>query len=446
MILQSSLPVATALLQRFRRTRAATMHFAAALTPEDMMVQSCPEASPVKWHIAHTSWFFETFVLGEFIPAYQPFHPDFRWLFNSYYKALGEMPEKKLRASFSRPPLGDILAYREHVDTAVIRLLDQTPEDEALRRIVLGLEHEQQHLELALTDIKHAFFTNPLQPAYAPAVSSDPASITIAPPLEWIDYTPGTPDRPGVVEIGVTPDPAALDNFAFDNETPRHPIYLAPFRIASRLATCAEYLAFLDEGGYTRPELWLSEGWDAVTREGWQAPLYWRRDPATQAGWSVFTLRGWQSLDEISETPICHLSFFEADAFARWSGYRLPTEFEWEFLAAQQPQGVLAQGNLLESQCLHPRPARTGAPAPQQVFGDVWEWTASPYTGYPGYRALPGALGEYNGKFMSSQVILRGGSCATPGSHIRATYRNFFPPGTRWQFSGVRLASDVQGG
>ena len=442
MIVQSSLTVAAALLARFQRTRAATMHFAAALTPEDMMVQSCAEASPVKWHIAHTSWFFETFVLSEFVSDYQPFHPDFRWLFNSYYKALGEMPEKKLRASFSRPPLGDILAYRQHVDAAIARLLGQTPEEEALRRIVLGLEHEQQHLELALTDIKHAFFTNPLQPAYAQAAASDPVSVTIAPPLAWVEYTPGTPDRPGMVDIGVTPDMTEVEEFAFDNETPRHPVYLAPFRVASRLATCAEYLAFLDEGGYARPELWLSEGWDAVTREGWQAPLYWRRDPATRAGWSIFTLHGWQTLDDISETPVCHLSFFEADAFARWSGHRLPTEFEWEFFATQQPEQRIEQSNLLEKECLHPRPARTDAPMPQQVFGDVWEWTASPYTGYPGYRALPGALGEYNGKFMSSQVVLRGGSCATPASHIRATYRNFFPPATRWQFSGVRLASD----
>ena len=433
--------IADSLLARFRTVRSATMAFVAPLSPEDMMVQSCAEASPVKWHLAHTSWFFETFVLSEFTAAYKAFNPDFRWLFNSYYKALGEMPEKKLRASFSRPPLDQILAYREHVDAAIIRLLGLIPEDEALRRIALGLEHEQQHLELAATDIKHAFFTNPLQPAYAPTFGRGSGEEAIAPPLDWVQYAPGFPGRPGIVEVGLTPDPASLEAFAFDNETPRHPVYLAPFRLASRLTTCAEYLAFMDEEGYTRPELWLSEGWDTVTREGWQAPLYWRRDPQTRSGWSVFTLHGWQTLDGLSETPVCHLSFFEADAFARWSGHRLPTEFEWEFAAAPQP----LHGNLLESGCLHPGTA-THAPAatgkPQQLFGDVWEWTASPYTGYPGYRALPGALGEYNGKFMSSQIILRGGSCVTPQTHIRATYRNFFHPATRWQFSGLRLARD----
>jgi ergothioneine biosynthesis protein EgtB len=397
-----------------------------------MMVQSCAEASPVKWHLAHTSWFFETFVLAEFVANYQPFHPDFRWLFNSYYKALGEMPEKKLRASFSRPPLEQILAYRQHVDDRLCRLLQQTPEDEALRRIVLGLEHEQQHLELAATDIKHAFFTNPLHPAYAP---SSPAKDSIAPPLEWVSFTPPSP---GLVSIGVTPDPKAIDSFAFDNETPRHPVYLAPFRLASRPVACAEYLAFIEEDGYARPELWLSEGWDTAHANNWQAPLYWRRDPAAKSDWSVFTLHGWQPLGEISETPVCHLSFFEADAFARWSGHRLPTEFEWELVAAQHPLA----GNFLESNYLHPQIGSPTARTPQQLFGDVWEWTASPYTGYPGYKPLPGALGEYNGKFMSSQMVLRGGSCVTPASHIRATYRNFFHPATRWQFSGLRLARD----
>jgi ergothioneine biosynthesis protein EgtB len=435
-------PAAASLLARFRTVRAETMRFCTQLTPEDMMVQSSAETSPVKWHLAHTSWFFETFVLAEFVAAYRPFHADFRWLFNSYYKALGDMPEKKLRASFSRPPLEQILEYRRHVDAAIANLLEHTPEDEALRRIALGLEHEQQHLELVATDIKHAFFTNPLHPVYSPR-EKNIGIEAIAPPLEWLSFSPehsGQSGRAGVVEVGVTPDPSALDSFAFDNETPRHPVYIAPFRLASRLATCAEYLAFVDEDGYTRPELWLSEGWDTMRAEGWQAPLYWRRDETTNAGWSVFTLRGWQPLDELSETPVCHLSFFEADAFARWSGHRLPTEFEWEFVAAELPTA----GNFLESQKLHPEPARTAPNSrqPQQIFGDVWEWTQSPYTGYPGYKPLPGALGEYNGKFMSSQMVLRGGSCVTPQTHIRATYRNFFHPATRWQFSGLRLARD----
>jgi ergothioneine biosynthesis protein EgtB len=451
-------PNTAALLDRFRTVRAATMDFCTPLTPEDMMVQSCAEASPLKWHLAHTSWFFETFVLSEFVAGYQPFDPNFKWLFNSYYRALGEMPEKKLRASFSRPPLDQVLAYRRHVDAAIERLLCCIPQDESQRRIVLGLEHEQQHLELAATDIKHAFFTNPLHPAYSPEPPSlrHPAN-TIAPPLTWLNFIPGTPLRPGIVGIGTTPDPNDIHAFAFDNETPRHPIYLPPFQLASRAVTCAEYLAFIEDNGYSRPELWLSEGWDTLQAEGWQAPLYWTRDSATPAGWSIFTLHGFRPLGELSETPVCHLSFFEADAFARWSGHRLPTEFEWEFVASQLPHELssfagsggsaspaLPPPNMLESGTLHPQPASTCANAslPQQLFGDVWEWTQSPYTGYPGYKPLPGALGEYNGKFMSSQMVLRGGSCVTPESHIRATYRNFFSPSTRWQFSGLRLARD----
>jgi ergothioneine biosynthesis protein EgtB len=418
-------------LDRYRHTRAATLAFAAPLSPEDMMVQSCPEASPVKWHLAHTSWFFETFVLAEFAADFKPFHPDFRWLFNSYYNALGDMPEKKLRASFSRPPLEQILAYRTQVDAGIARLLERSGvPDEAVRRIRLGIEHEQQHLELAATDIKHALFTNPLHPAYLDAALV--LSEAIAPPLEFVLFDSG------LTEIGLTPDPADLEVFAFDNETPRHTVFLQPYALANRLVTCAEYLAFIEDHGYTRPELWLSEGWGRMRDEGWQAPLYWRRDEATNAGWSLFTLHGWQSLDALSETPVCHLSFFEADAYARWSGFRLPTEFEWEHAAATETRA----GNFLESGALQPVP--TGSESGlQQLFGDVWEWTSSGYTGYPGYRPLPGALGEYNGKFMSSQVILRGGSCVTPATHIRATYRNFFSPGTRWQFSGLRLAKDL---
>ncbi|GAC1363453.1 MAG: ergothioneine biosynthesis protein EgtB [Acidobacteriaceae bacterium] len=454
---------AAALLARFRHVREATISLCSDLSPEDMMVQSCPEASPVKWHLAHTSWFFETFVLRDFLPGYKPFHPDFQWLFNSYYNSLGDMPEKKLRASFSRPPLAEILAYRSHVDTSIATLLQTSggngntslPE-EAVRRIVLGFEHEQQHLELIATDIKHALYTNPLHPplledAWQPAAG-------IAPPVTWVAFAPG------LVEIGVTPDPSALDAFAFDNETPRHRVYLAPFALASRLVTCAEYLAFIDDNAYNRPELWLSEGWTTIREHAWEAPLYWHRDNTTQSGWRLYTNHGFRPLDDLSETPVCHLSFFEADAFARWSGHRLPTEFEWEHAAATlsapgsnpspghaehshaSPSVATspvppASSNLLESGNLHPTRA-SSPPGLQQLFGDVWEWTSSPYTGYPGYRPLPGALGEYNGKFMSSQIILRGGSCVTPVTHIRATYRNFFSPATRWQFSGLRLAHD----
>jgi ergothioneine biosynthesis protein EgtB len=448
------------LLTRYQTVRAATLHFCRPLSPEDLMVQSCPEASPVKWHLAHTSWFFETFVLREFVAAYQPFHPDFLWLFNSYYNSLGEMPEKKLRASFSRPPLEAILSYRSHVDAAITTLLQHPIEDEAARRISLGLEHEQQHLELIATDIKRALFTNPLHPAYLEAPSSP--SETPAPPINWISF------EGGLTNIGITPDPSDLTAFAFDNETPQHKFYLAPFSLANRLVTCAEYLAFMEEGGYNRPELWLSEGWITQRAESWQAPLYWQRDATTKSGWCIYTLHGFIPLEDISETPVCHLSFFEADAYARHAGHRLPTEFEWEHAAASlstitkdahtaTPQlvtyptpGVTTKSrsiaahpaNMLESNHLHPTPA-TAHPGLQQMYGDVWEWTASGYTGYPGYKPLPGALGEYNGKFMSSQVVLRGGSCVTPTTHIRATYRNFFTPSTRWQFSGLRLAQDA---
>lgn len=446
-------------LNRYKAVRGATLKLCAPLSPEDLMVQSCPEASPVKWHLAHTTWFFETFILSEFVANYQPFHPDFRWLFNSYYNSLGDMPEKKLRASFSRPPLDTIFAYRAHVDAAMHNLLHHPLEDEAARRIALGFEHEQQHQELIATDIKHALFTNPLHPAYLESAKPR-KSETIAPPLDWIDF------NPGLTEIGLTPNPAALDAFAFDNETPRHLVFLQPFRLATRLVTCADYLAFIDQNGYNRPELWLSEGWTTVHAEGWQAPLYWRRDENTNSGWSIYTLQGFQSLDDLSETPVCHISLFEADAYARWAGFRLPTEFEWEHAAIQNlirsshsdqerthqtpdfsklPIASLPLSptpNLLETGNLHPVPA-TGFNGLQQLFGDVWEWTASGYTGYPGYKPLPGALGEYNGKFMSSQIVLRGGSCVTPATHIRPTYRNFFSPATRWQFSGIRLAQDA---
>jgi ergothioneine biosynthesis protein EgtB len=432
-IMIAAATAASTLLARYQAVRRATAQLCRPLSPEDCMVQSCPEASPVKWHLAHTSWFFETFVLTEFAYAYQPFHPEFRWLFNSYYNSLGDMPEKKLRASFSRPPLDDILAYRAHVDAAMARLLQHSIEDEAARRIVLGIEHEQQHQELIATDIKHALFTNPLHPAYLETAPSPQQETTIAPPLEWTDFTPG------LTAVGLTPDPNSIDAFAFDNETPRHPVYIAPFRLANRPVTCAEYLSFIDQNGYDRPELWLSEGWTTLRAEGWQAPLYWQRDNTIKSGWCLYTLHGFQPLEDLSETPVCHISFFEADAYARWAGHRLPTEFEWEHVASQTKS---TQGNFVETGNLHPTPA-TALSGLQQMFGDVWEWTQSGYTGYPGYKPLPGALGEYNGKFMSSQVVLRGGSCVTPAAHIRPTYRNFFTPATRWQFSGLRLAQDA---
>ena len=419
------------LLETFCSVRRQTLELCAPLTAEDMMVQSCAEASPAKWHIAHTSWFFETFILREFLPEYREYHPDFLWLLNSYYNAISDHPEKKLRSSFSRPGLEAILEYRRHVEAGIERLFQAGMPEEAQERLVLGLHHEQQHAELLATDIKHAFWTNPLHPSY---LEEPIAMAPPAPAVQWVDY------RGGLVEVG-----HAGAGFAFDNESPRHKEFLEPFQLASRPVTCAEFLDFMNCGGYERPELWLSEGWDAVQAQGWRAPLYWHRDASGE--WSIFTLRGQMALDDLASTPVCHVSYFEADAFANWAGKRLPTEAEWEVAAA----GLSVQGNLLESRKLHPavcENSRAEGPnssqiplAPHQMFGDVWEWTRSPYIGYPGYRPIGGALGEYNGKFMSNQMVLRGGSVVTPASHIRATYRNFFPAVTRWQFSGIRLAN-----
>src|ERR1700722_20168668 len=410
------------LTEQFLEVRRQSEQLCLPLTPEDMMVQSCAEASPAKWHLAHTTWFFETFLLREFLKGYREFHPDFLWLFNSYYNSVSDQPEKKLRSSFSRPPVEAILQYRRHVEDGIERLLASNPGPEVAERIILGLNHEQQHQELLATDIKHALWTNPLRPGYtqqdfhfAPANSSAP---------EWIEY------EGGLFDIGF-----GGEGLSIDNELPRHPEYLRPFTLASRLVTCAEYLQFIEDGGYRRSELWLSAGWDAVKAEAWKAPLYWRQQ---DGAWLVYTMYGERALADLLQTPVCHVSYFEADAFANWAGKRLPTEAEWEVAA----QDLAVTGQLLEGGVWHPQAlAKTDTNAPAQMFGDVWEWTQSAYLGYPGFRALPGALGEYNGKFMSSQMVLRGGSVVTPASHIRATYRNFFSPTTRWQFSGIRLAN-----
>jgi len=394
------------------------------------MIQSCPDASPIKWHQAHTTWFFETFVLRPFLKGYQPFREEFHWLFNSYYNSLGhEIPEKKLRACFSRPSLDEVVAFREHVDQAMERTLARSVDDEPLRRIILGLNHEQQHQELALTDIKHACFSNPLHPSYAANRLAEEKEFAV-PNLEWLTF------NGGLIEIGYPLQATNPLDFCFDNETPRHKVYVAPFQIANREITCREYLAFMSAGAYTRPEFWLSAGWDTVKATGWQAPLYWQRDDSDATRWRVFTLRGWAGLSTLLTAPVCHISFFEADAFARWRRCRLPTEAEWECVARESAP----VGKLPDTGKLHPAKA-PGAAALEQLFGSCWEWTASPYTGYPGYKALPGALGEYNGKFMSGQMVLRGGSCVTPANHVRATYRNFFQPATRWQFTGLRLAN-----
>lgn len=419
------------LADQFCSLRRQSLELCAPLTAEDMMVQSCPEASPAKWHLAHTTWFYETFILREFLPEYREFHPDFLWLLNSYYNSISDHPEKKLRASFSRPALESILEYRRHVEAAMARLFAAGMPAEAEERLTLGMNHEQQHSELLLTDIKHAFWTNPLHPAYSNAPLGESKD---APAIEWIGFAGG------IREIG-----HRGGGFAFDNETPRHKEYLEPFQLASRPVTCAEYLDFINSGGYERAELWLSAGWETVKAQGWRAPLYWHRDQAGE--WSVFTLSGRRPLSELASTPVCHVSYFEADAYANWAGKRLPTEAEWEVAA----EGLAVSGNLLESGRLHPSVCENSPSigekgqriqaAASQMYGDVWEWTRSPYIGYPGYRPLPGALGEYNGKFMCDQIVLRGGSAATPASHIRASYRNFFPAGTRWQFSGIRLAN-----
>ena len=416
------------LLPAWMQVRRQSLELCRPLSPEDMMVQSCAEASPAKWHLAHTTWFFETFVLREFLPGYRPFHPDFLWLFNSYYNDVSDQPEKKLRASFSRPSLDAVLAYRTHVEEAITQLDAVGMPEEAMRRMELGVHHEQQHQELLCYDIKHALWTNPLHPAYLEGDAAQFAGTEA--PLRWLEF-PG-----GLDEIG-----HAGQGFAYDNELPRHKTYLEPYALASRLVTCAEFHAFLEDGGYQQPELWLSEGWDAVQSQQWNAPLYWRR---LEGAWMVYTLRGLFPLSALAATPVCHVSYYEADAYARWAQKRLPTEAEWEFAASRQESLPTVRANFLESGLLHPARAvrEELASGAGQMFGDVWEWTRSAYLGYPGYRAPAGALGEYNGKFMSNQMVLRGGSAVTPASHIRSTYRNFFSPATRWQFAGIRLAHD----
>jgi len=406
--------------ERFRTVRQRTIELCKPLTPEDMMVQSCPEASPAKWHLAHTAWFFESFILNVFQPGYRLFNQDFPWLFNSYYRSFAEFPEKKLRASFSRPGLEEILQYRSYVDEHLERLLEQNPDPEVLLRVELGANHEEQHQELMPTDLLHAFYTNPLRPVYLP--DSHAAQAATAQPLRFVPF-PG-----GLVDVGF-----AGNGFCYDNELPRHRVWLEPYALGSRLVTNSEYEAFIADGGYKRSELWLSAGWDAIEQNGWKAPLYWNQ---VESEWQIFTLRGEKSLEELKDAPVSQISYFEADAFARWSGNRLPTELEWEAAAHALP----IQGNLLDSGNLRPVPAGPSDDQLLQLWGDCWEWTASAYLGYPGFEPLAGSLGEYNGKFMSGQMVLRGGSCVTPQAHIRESYRNFFQPETRWQFSGIRLA------
>lgn len=400
----------------YLRVRALTETLAAPLSAEDQTIQSMTDASPSKWHRAHTTWFFETFVLTPNVERYEVFHPRFGYLFNSYYEAVGDRHPRDSRGLLSRPGVLEIAAYREHVDRAMTEFLHDSVEVDVLDVIELGLHHEQQHQELLLMDIKHVLAANPLEPAYTPSTIVASGARTQG----WIQH------EGGIAEVG---HPGTA--FAFDNESPRHQVFLQPFALADRPVSCEEWLAFIDDDGYQRPELWLSDGWTLSQSEHWTAPLYWRRDDDT---WREFTLAGPRALEPAQ--PVCHVSYYEADAYARWAGARLPTEIEWEVVASDRPR----TGRFLDVEVLHPQ-ASTDRDA--ALFGDVWEWTGSAYLPYPGFRAAPGAVGEYNGKFMVNQHVLRGGSCVTPPGHVRATYRNFFPPNARWVFAGVRLARDL---
>jgi ergothioneine biosynthesis protein EgtB len=410
--------------EAYRTVRAATERLSSVLSAEDQTVQTMPDVSPTKWHRAHVTWFFETFVLGEYARDYRPYDEAYAYIFNSYYEAVGARHPRPERGLLSRPGIEEVGRYRAAVDAAMDALLRDPSQPGLADLITLGLHHEQQHQELLLMDIKHVLSKNPLHPAYLSAVA---ASASAHPPKAgWLEHD-GGPVEVGHRGVG----------FGFDNEFPVHTVHLTPFGLADRPVTCGEWLSFMEDDGYRRPEFWLSDGWAVVNNEHWEAPLYWSRDPDDPDCWLHFTLAGLRPVDP--DEPVSHVSYYEADAFAHWTGMRLPTESEWETIAADHAEG----GNFLRDRVLE-----IGAPHPQPavstnaMLGDVWEWTSSAYSPYPGFRAAPGAVGEYNGKFMVSQYVLRGGSCATPDGHVRPTYRNFFPPGARWAFSGVRLARD----
>jgi ergothioneine biosynthesis protein EgtB len=410
------------LLRLYRTVRSASRRLAEPLSDADATVQSMPDASPTKWHLAHTTWFFETMVLAPHLKNYRPFDANFNFLFNSYYEAIGARQPRPRRGMITRPSLDEIHTYRAHVDAAIERLLSTAPRHDVAELIELGCHHEQQHQELLLTDILHLFAQNPLQPAYK---APGPVAVHET-SLGEIGYRAF---EGGVAEIG-----HKGAGFGFDCEGPRHKVLLEPFGLAERLVTNAQWMEFIADGGYRNPLLWLSDGWGKVRSEGWTGPLYW--EDRSGEYWNM-TLRGVQPVDH--DAPVTHISYFEADAFATWAGRRLPTEFEWERAA----EGAPVEGNFVESGHLRARPVTGEAGHLSQMFGDAWEWTRSAFSPYPRFRPAEGAVGEYNGKFMSGQFILRGGSCVTPADHVRASYRNFFPPDARWQFSGVRLASDV---
>jgi ergothioneine biosynthesis protein EgtB len=412
------------LLDRYRTVRGQTEVLCEPLEVEDYLVQSMPEASPVKWHLAHTTWFFETFILQRHVCGYRPYHPEFGFLFNSYYNAVGARWPRPERGLLVRPTLADVFRYRAHVDAHMAALLERNdfrPGDDVAAAVVLGINHEQQHQELILTDLKHAWAVNPLRPIYRPALPESGAG----PSRRWVDFPEG------LAWIGHDGD-----GFAFDNEGPRHRVFLHSFRMSSRLVTNSDYRCFIQDGGYKRPELWLSDGWAVRQSRDWQAPLYWQQEDDV---WFVITLGGRRLLEP--DEPVCHVSYYEADAFARWAGGRLSSEAEWETAAER----VTPAGHFLESGRFHPAaaPADDDSGPLYQMYGDVWQWTASPYLPYPGFQPAAGALGEYNGKIMCNQLVLRGASCVTPRSHARRTYRNFFPPEARWQFTGIRLAKEL---
>lgn len=415
-----------AALAAYRRVRSETEDLARPITPEDAQIQTTEDISPTKWHLGHTSWFFETFLLKD-LPGYKPPEPEFAVIFNSYYNLVGEQHPRPRRGMLSRPSLAEVLDYRHEVDAGIVNLVENaapTDVEKLARLIEIGLNHEEQHQELLLTDILHVYWSNAIRPVYRDV---ERAPLAEAEPVRWHRHDEG------LFWIG-----HEGDRFAFDNETPRHRVFVHGFQLASRLVTAGEYRQFMDDGGYRRPALWLSDGWTALHEKSWQAPLYWeQRDGA----WWCMTLAGMRPVE--SSQPVCHVSYYEADAYARWAGARLPTEAEWEIVAAQVPVG----GNLRDAAALMTQPSSTDAPPehPHQLYGDVWEWTQSAYSPYPGFRPNPGALGEYNGKFMCNQMVLRGGSFATPKRHIRTSYRNFFQPYQRWQFSGFRLAKDATG-
>lgn len=416
-----------ALSERYKLVRAFSEQLCEPLAVEDYVVQSMPDVSPTKWHLAHVSWFWETFVLSAAQPGYTSLHPQYSYLFNSHYDSIGERHSLPRRGLISRPTVAETYQYRHYVDEHMLALFEQLEESRLsalVPIILLSLQHEQQHQELMLTDIKHVLACNPLHPAYLTTKEKSTAN-TPAPPLKWISY------EEGIVEIG-----HKGGGFAFDNEEPRHRTFLQPFRLASRLVTNGEYLEFIESGGYSIPTLWLSDGWRTVQEQKWKAPLYWEK---RDGQWYAQTLSGLRKVNR--DEPVCHVSYYEADAYARWKNARLATEAEWEVAVRDVP----ISGNFVESGLYHPASLHEAGPdeQPAQMYGDVWEWTQSAYAPYPGYKPAPGAVGEYSEKFMCNQFVLRGGSCATSQSHIRPTYRNFFPPDARWQFMGIRLAREV---